>query len=190
MNFEEIKQNWNKAQLNIELLKQDNLRLAQQLVKCRVQTARDKLASYYIRSMSCAVLMPLLAPTLVISTHMPIWVASLYGLFGIIMGVINYLFYRYIKRCDYTSLPTVEALSMAVNIARYQRYIRSFGIFASGALIATMFYLAIDRSEYNMVVAFIIGLAVGLALGLIKFLRMSALVKQMQNELRSLLEDE
>lgn len=190
MDFEELKQNWNKACINNELLKADNLRLARELATGRAQTARDKLASYYRRSSVCAILLPSLAPALVIILDLPVWLAVLYAVFGIVMGVVNYCFARYIKNCDYTSVPTVEALSIAIKIARYQRYIRSVGIFVGCILVATMFYFAIDRDDYSMVTAFIFGLVGGLIFGTIKYIRMSALVRRMKAELQSLVEDD
>jgi len=189
MDLEELKQNWHKVQLNIELLKEDNRRLARQLATGRAQTACDKLASYYLRSAFGAMLLPVISPILVTILNMPVWLAVCYALFGIIMGVISILFYRHIRHCDYTSLSIVDALSTAVKIAHYQRYIRTFGIIVGGSLAVTMFYLAIDMSAYHIVKGFIVGFIVGSIFGVIKYLRMSALVRQMKNELQSLLED-
>lgn len=190
MDFETLKENWNKACINIELLKADNERLARQLATGRAQIARDKLASYYRRSSSAAILLPLLSPTLVSILGMPIWLAFVYALFGIVIGLVQFKFSNYIKHCDYASVPTVEALSIAIKIARYQRYIRSFCIGISCILLFAMFYIALDRYEYHILSGFIIGLVVGLIIGGIKFIRMSALVRQMKNELQSLLDDE
>lgn len=189
MDFEELKTNWNKACINNEMLKADNLRLARELATGRAQTARYKLASYYFRSSFCAILLPALSPSLVLILDMPVWLALAYAIFGCIMGAVNIRFSKYIKHCDYTSVSTVEALSIAIKIARYQRYIRSFGIFVSVILVVSMFYIAIDRCEYNMITGFIFGLVFGLIMAAVKYIRMSSLVRQMKEELQSLLED-
>ncbi len=189
MNLEELKQNWHKARVNNEMLEADNRRLVSQLATGRAQTARDKLSRYYRRSFICAILLPAFSPMLVSALGFPLWIAALYALFGVVMGVINLWFSNFISRCDYTSVPTVEALEKAVDIARYQRYIRSFGISSGGALIVTMFVHALDKSEYHTVIAFVIGLCAGIVIGVFKYRRMSSLVKQMQDELKSLVEE-
>lgn len=189
MDLEQLRNNWQKTRINSELLDADTSRLTERLASGRAQTARAKLARYYRRSALCAILLPALSPILVISLGFPEWIAAIYAWFGVVMGVLNLCFSRYISRCDYTSQPIVTALASAVKIARIQRYLRAFGMFTGGALIVTMFVDAFDHSEYHIIIAFIVGLVLGIVLGIIKFRRMSALAQQMQDELKSLLHD-
>ncbi len=190
MNLEQLKHNWQKAKVNSDILDVDNRRLAEQLATGRVQTAQSKLVKYYRRSFVGAIMLPLISPMLVNTLELPVWAAAIYAIFGVIMAILNISFSHYIKRCDYTSYPVVTALAKAVNIARYQRYIRAFGLSTGAAVIITMFTIALDNSDYHLVAAFVIGLIGGCILGVIKFRRMSALTKQMQDELKSLLRDQ
>ena len=185
MDLEQLRNTWQKARVNSELLETDNRKLAESLAAGRAQTARDKLAGYYRRSFIVALLLPALSPVL----DFPVWIAAVYASFGVVMGILNLCFSNYIKRCDYLAQPIVSALADAVKIARYQRYLRSFGISMGGALIATMFFDAVDHSEFHIIIAFIVGLVLGVIIGIIKFRWMSALTRQMQDELRSLLID-
>lgn len=189
MDLEQLRNTWQKARVNSELLETDNRKLAESLAVGRAQTARDKLAGYYRRSFIVALLLPALSPVLVKVLDFPVWIAAVYASFGVVMGILNLCFSNYIKRCDYLAQPIVSALADAVKIARYQRYLRSFGISMGGALIATMFFDAVDHSEFHIIIAFIVGLVLGVIIGIIKFRWMSALTRQMQDELRSLLID-
>lgn len=172
------------------MLEADNRRLAEKLAAGRVKTAQSELVKYYRRSFVGALMLPLISPMLVNTLELPVWAAAIYAIFGVIMACLNLSFSRYIKRCDYTSYPVVTALAKAVKIARYQNYIRAFGLSTGGAVIITMFAIAFDNSDYHLVAAFIIGLIGGCILGIIKFRRMSALTKQMQEELKGLLHDQ
>ena len=129
MDLEQLRNNWQKTRINSELLDADTNRLTERLASGRAQTARAKLARYYRRSALCAILLPALSPILVISLGFPEWIAAIYAWFGVVMGVLNLCFSRYISRCDYTSQPIVTALASAVKIARIQRYLRAFGMF-------------------------------------------------------------
>lgn len=187
MDLEQMRHNWQKAKLNSGLLEADNRKLAEKLATGRIATAHTKLLRVYRLSAISAAALPVLSPLLVKVLGFPVWTAVAYALFGLVMCILNIAFALFIKRSDVISRPIVEALTSAVKIASYQRYLRAFSLSTGSALIITMFVNALDHSEYHLVIAFVIGLVIGGALGVIKFRRMSALTHQMQDELRSML---
>lgn len=187
--LEELRRVWQKTRLNDSRLEDDNRRMAERIVGGRVATTQNRLASHYRTSFFGGLLLPIISPFIFYVLDFPIWVAALYAFFGLVMAAVNISFSRYIESCRFMSEPVVKALADAVTIAKRQRLIRAFGISCGLVICVTMFYYGFESSEWAIIQGLCIGMAVGLVFGYIKFRHLSRLVRTLQNELSSLLDN-
>lgn len=187
--FEELKKAWQHTPVNIGALGADPVGRFAATGLGRASSSQQKLARHYLRSFIFSLLAPLFAPALVCVLGLPLWVAILYAVFGIAMAVVNFRFRRFILHYDFLSQPIVSALSSAILIARRQRIIRSISL-----TVATMLCLTIAATMLNVGQdAGLAGMCAGLVLGGIiaiqKVRNTNDLVRSIQTELRSVLND-
>ena len=187
--LEQLRENWRRMSLRVDRLEADNRRMAKRLAAGRATSAQQKLAGFYRISAIASCLLPILAPSL---THVgfPVWIATVYAVFGVIMAILQFTFYRKIIRSDYLSLPVVTALADAIDIARKQRLLRMFSLCTGGFVILSMILAAFNRLDTSILIAMTVGLIIGAAIGYRKYRKMSALVREMQDELRANLNEE
>lgn len=169
MDFDKLRRAWQESRIPIDPA--DTRRVADEVARGKARSAQQKLLLYYRYSLIDALLVPCLAPMLVFVVNLPVWMAVLYGAFGILMGVINYLLYRYIAKSDFTSLPVLLAVERALRIKQWQTRIRALGITLAVSLLTTMAVELFDHDHYVMV-GFVVGLVAGIAVGLKKYLTM------------------
>lgn len=169
MDFDKLRRAWQESRIPIDPA--DTRWVADEVARGNARSAQQKLLLYYRYSLIDALLVPCLAPMLVYVVNLPVWMAVLYGAFGILMGVINYLLYRYIGKSDFTVLPVMLAVERALRIKQWQTRIRALGITLAVSLLTTMAVELFDHDHYVML-GFAVGLVAGIAVGLKKYLSM------------------
>lgn len=190
LDLDEFKEKWKTVNLRLDKLEENNERLAARLATSRATTAQQKLARTYFLTGIVAFLLPVMSPSLVSVLDLPVWVAVVYAVFGVVMGIANICISKYISRCDYLSMPVVEALRHAVKIQQIQRTGRLAAIIVSVLIISLLGFHLLSHEDPYITVSFVIGLVTGLALGIVKCLKMLRLAKQIQQELRSIQEND
>lgn len=96
------------------------------------------------------------------------WLAVAYALFGMLMGVLHRVLSDYVLSRRLCELPVAEAVRRAATIRMRQFQLRACGIILGVPLIACMFASFADTNDTSVVVAGVIGLCIGLAVGIPK----------------------
>jgi len=185
MNIEQLKYTWRQMGERIDNLERENRRMAKRLATGKAITAQRRLAKTALRGVCCGLILPILAPLLYYFLGFQPWIAVLYGIFGIVMSVANFIFYRSIMKSDYMSLPLVNAMMSAVKIRTNLRNIRILGISLGLGIVFSLIFDTIERYEMSILSGIIIGFICGLIIGLMKWQEQSALSKAIIRELRA-----
>lgn len=188
MDLDDLKDKWQKLEVRADRLEEDNRRLAAELARGRVQSVKTKLVRHYRIAFYQCFMLPVFAPTLVVVLDFAPWVAWVYGIFGLVMAVLNGLFARSIEKTDIISLPVAEALKEAIRMRTRHRRLRTAGIIMCIVVISSMFgqVIGVDDGSFffdGMVSGMIIGLVIGIPLGLVKEFRARRLIRRMREEL-------
>lgn len=189
MEIEKLKSTWRMMGEQIGDLEAENRRIAEKLAAGKAETSKKKLAKLAKVGIACAILLPILAPLLYYLLNFQMWIAILYGVFGVIMGVANIFFYNKIMDNDYLSLTLVKALSEAYKIRIYLRNVRILGISMGLVVILSMAIEMIIREKWNIVVGMSVGCALGMIIGIKGWTEESRLSRQIIRDLREALND-
>lgn len=170
-NLEKLKDIWNKAKIDNDLLQQTNRELSEKLATAKAGTLQDTFARR-IRNISfICFLLPVLAPTLYFILPFPLWVSIIYSLYGIVCFVIGYKLYRYINACSLATMPVIQAVTRAAKIRIYYIRVRIVCLLLGLPIIVMLMVLFYDMGEVSIMIGAIIGLVVGLILGVSRLLK-------------------
>ncbi len=183
MDLEGLKDKWQRIAVKTDALEDGNRRLAQELASGRIRTAQRSLVDFYIKAGIIGLCVVALSPMIVTVLEFPIWVAVVYGVFGLIMSILNFCFSRRIARTSYISLPVVEALSLAVALRKKQKQLRAIGISFGLVVLLSLAVPAFDVSNDAVYIGFLSGLAIGIPLAIVKNRRATRLARKLQEEL-------
>lgn len=186
MDIEQLRHTWQHASFKAADLDSDNRRIAGRLAAGRAQSAVVKLFRYYRRASIQALALPVLSPVLYFEIDLPLWIAAIYAFFGIVMAALLSTFARSISTVDLTSIPTVKAMQLSLDIKRRQRLLRCFSISTGVFIIISIFFAIIDTDETSVLWGFFIGLIIGGILGIKRYLDANRLIREMQQELSSI----
>ena len=185
MDIEQLKSTWRMMGERIDNLESENRRMAERLAAGKASTAQHRLARTALRGVYCGVLLPLLAPLLYYVLGFQPWIAVSYGIFGIVMAIVNIAFYRSIVRTDYMSLPLVDAMMGAVRIRTNLRRIRILSISLGLAIVFSLIFDTIERYEMSILTGMAVGFVCGLLIGLKKWHEQTTLSKAIIRELQA-----
>jgi len=164
IDLDQLKSDWNNIILQNEALKQRNRELTRRLASERVKTHKQKLIkNYSIGYIGFA--FPFFAYTMHQAFDASITLCVFYTLFGLIIGSYDIWFMNYLKRTDYMSLPTLEAIKQASKIVKYQNRATICGIISSIALLIPMFYEMYLADDMSLFYGGLAGLVLGASIG-------------------------
>ncbi len=94
MNIDKLKANWLALSVQESAVESNCKAVADKIAAGKATGMQRKLAAYYKRTVICGLMLPAMAPFLVFSLDLSVFVAVLYGLFGILMAIGNLWLYR------------------------------------------------------------------------------------------------
>lgn len=184
--FEALRQQWQSMKIDNDRLQATNLRLSQQLAAQRAGTRQQKLADHYrIIGIAAMALLPFLSIALHDILDTPVWICTLYGVIGVIMGALNLWLSYYVTRTDYILMPTCEAIAHAARVIKYQSRLRIAGTCMAAVVLVPMLLHFNHIGGTGLLGAAGIGLAVGVAVGLSVYYRNRRIARAMLNDLNS-----
>lgn len=183
MTLEELKVQWNQLSVRVDRLEEENRRLASELATGRATSAQQRLASHYTKHALIGLLLPLLAPMLVFVLDMPLWVAVLYGLLGLLCMAADLIFARYIRRSNFAILPVVNSLENMLKAKKYQRRMQIVFIIIGGIFLGGAFFPALE-DEPSVMIGALIGLIIGICCGLTLYFKKVRLINEILKELK------
>ncbi|MDE6137480.1 MAG: hypothetical protein K2F97_08400, partial [Muribaculaceae bacterium] len=111
-------------------------------------------------------LMPFLAVVQLEQLEAPVWLCALYGGVGVVMGIIDLCFARFVDKTDYISMPVCDAVVHAQRVLLWQARLRSVGICLAAVVLVPLFF-HIDRiGSRSVMYGAVAGLIIGVILGL------------------------
>lgn len=173
----------------IDNLERENRLMAKKLAAGKATTAQHRLAKTAKNGIYCGLSLPVLAPLLYYYLGFQLWIAIVYGAFGIIMSIANLLFYRSIVKNDYMSLPLVKAMESAVKIRENLRNVRFLGVTIGLGIIFSLMFDTAARYNFSILGGLVAGLFFGLLIGLKKWREQTRLSRAIINELRAAIND-
>ncbi len=183
--LEEYRKSWKHAKFDTTTLDADNRAMARRLATGKAMTTKQSLGRHYLFSFVVSLMLPVLAPMLII-IGFPIWVAVIYGIFGIIMAVLSGSFYTYIRHMDFYSLPTVEALKNAMTLSKRTALTNIAGFSMAFAVCCSMLWASLDGMHDQIFYGLVLGLVAGAPIGYLRFRNRNRLVKKLRDELKSI----
>ena len=186
IDFEQIKNEWRALSMENASLKQKNIELTQRLSRERVTTSQQSLArSYRIGYMGFA--FPILAYFgLYLIIDASIALCIFYSLFGLILGCFDLWFMSFIKRADYASMSTVDAIQHATKVVIYQNWATIGSIIGVIILCIPLFYEFCQKDNEGLIPGAIMGAIIGGAIGAKKCINNHRLARKMVAELKSI----
>ncbi len=137
--LEQLRIEWQRIEIKNQMLSDENRRLTARLATQRITGHQKKLANNY-RTGYFGFAFPILALFLYKVIGCTIVMAIAYALYGIILGALQCRFRKFIKKADYMSLPTIEAVSHARSVVKYQRNMTIYGIIGAMAILVPLLY--------------------------------------------------
>ncbi len=185
MNIDKLKANWLALSVQESAVESNCKAVADKIAAGKATGMQRKLAAYYKRTAIVGLVLPAIAPFLVFSLELSVFLAVLYGLYGIIMAAANLWMHSYIVSCDFISTPIAQSLRHSLNIGKWRARLFLAGFVLGCALLAVLFAELIGKSSDSVVMGAVCGLVVGSAIGFIKYRRMRKVYKQMLAELNA-----
>ncbi|MDE6161486.1 MAG: hypothetical protein K2F77_07490 [Muribaculaceae bacterium] len=184
--FEALRQQWQSMKIDNDRLQATNLRLSQQLAAQRAGTRQQKLADHYrIIGIAAMLLLPFLSIALYDILDTPVWICTLYGVIGVIMGALNLWLSYYVTRTDYILMPTCEAIDHAARVLKYQSRLRIAGSSMAAVVLVPMLLHFNHIGGLGLLGAAGIGLAVGVCIGLSVYYRNRRIARAMLDDLHT-----
>lgn len=185
MNIDKLKANWLALSVQESAVESNCKAVADKIAAGKATGMQRKLAAYYKRTVICGLMLPAMAPFLVFSLDLSVFVAVLYGLFGILMAIGNLWLYRYIVSCNFITNTIAQSLRHSLNIGKWRARLFIVGIVLGCAILAVMFAELIGKSSDSVVADAVCGLVIGVAVALVKYRRMRKVYRQMLAELNA-----
>lgn len=158
-----IKQQWQQLSVKVDNLERANQRLSDQLARTNAKSFQERLAGRVKRVSWAGLLLPVLAPMLSYSLHMPVWICFVYAIFGIFMCVLNRRLSAFILSKNLLEISATEALQHATAVRLYQKNVRILSALLAILLLFGMYYV-LPPSEHQSYI--LTGGGVGIVLGL------------------------
>lgn len=185
INLDNIKNEWKNLSVKDEWLTDKNRELASKLASERASNYQQKLSrSYRIGFVGFA--FPFLAVTMRHAFDASIMLCVIYSLFGLAVGGYDLWFMHFISKSDYVSMPTVEAMSHASKVVKYQNRATVISILAMIMVLIPLFYEMCKFGDYSIVYGGVAGLIIGLILGIRKCIINHRNAKRMLSELKDI----
>lgn len=170
-NLEKLKDIWNSAKIDNDLLQQTNRELCEKLATAKAGSLQDTFARR-IRNISfLGLLLPVLAPQLYFIMSFSLWVSIIYSLYGIACFIVGYMLYRYINACSLATMPVIQAVTRAAKIRIYYVRVRILCLLLGLPIIVMLMVLFYDMGEISIFIGAVVGLVVGLILGISRLLK-------------------
>lgn len=151
--------------MRVDHLEATNRRLAAGLRNMRLQSVRQHLIRRRYIFGICGLLMPLLLPLLNLVTPVTPLLGWTFGGLGVLSGVTQLWFARYIKKINIINAPTSEALRNVVKLRILERRLRYLGYMLGIPVICILFMTLYDMRP-DLMVGAVAGGIVGGAIGL------------------------
>lgn len=186
LDFEQIKNEWRALSMENATLKQKNIELTRRLSRERVTTSQQNLArSYRIGYMGFA--FPILAYfCLYRIIDASIGLCICYSIYGLILGGFDLWFMSFIKKADYASMSTVDAIQHATKVVIYQNWATIASIIGVIILCIPLFYEFSQKDNEGIIAGAIMGAILGGAIGAKKCIKNHRLARKMVAELKSI----
>ncbi len=190
MDIDNLKSAWQSLSIQSPDTAFDSRAIGRRMAKVNPGGTQRRLADFYIKSGIFSLCVIALAPMIYTMINFPIWVAAVYGLFGLILAILNFSFSRYVLKYDYISAPVVTSLSRVIELRKRQRYLRIFGIICGICVLASLFAYAVAPDNEPILYGMLFGLAIGIPAGIVRWRKEFEITRRMQQEVRSLLNGE
>ena len=186
IDFEQIKNEWRTLTVENATLRHKNIELTKRLANQRVTNNQQKLArSYRIGYMGFA--FPLLAYFgLYLMVNASVGLCIFYSIYGLVLGGFDIWFISFIKRADYATMTTVDALQHATKVVKYQNWATVASIFACIVLCIPLFYEFSLNEHESLIIGGITGGIIGGTIGAIKCIKNHIIARKMVAELKSI----
>lgn len=195
MDINDLRQSWQQIGARLERLEIENKLLARKLADSELKSSAEKLVDKYRRNVWLGLVLPLIAPSVVIVLRFSMLTGILYGAFGLIMSILNIVLYRYARQGLDFSRPVVDTLRIALQLKKMNRLVLFSGIVLGSSLIGLFIVDLIDVSQidasYNVMgvsLGMAVGFAVGLPIGIRKARTQNHLIRQIIDDLSSIAE--
>ncbi len=189
IDLDEIKSEWLALKVENASLQQKNKELTRRLVDARIANNQQKLAKNY-RIGYMGLCFPLLAWLLYQLIHPSVYLCIIYSVYGIILGLFDLWFMDFIKKADYTTISTINALEHASKVVIYQNWATIASIIACIGVLALFFYEMAQLGADNIIWGGVIGGVIGGIIGTRKCIDNHRLARRMLSELRNIEEEE
>lgn len=189
IDLDQIKSDWNSILIKNEELERRNRDLTRRLANERIKNHQQKLAKNF-RIGYIGLFFPFLAFVLHRTIDASITLCVLYSLFGLIIGAYDIWFLNFVKNTDYLSISTIEAISHASKIVRYQNRATIFSIIATIGILSLLFYEIYLFGDPSVSYGGIAGLIIGASIGIKMCVENHLTARRMLKEVRQLEQDE
>lgn len=190
MDIDNLKSAWQSLSIQSPDTAFDSRAIGRRMAKVNPEGTQRRLADFYIKSGIFSLCVLALAPMIYTMIDFPLWVAVVYGLFGLILAILNFSFSRYVMKYDYISAPVVTSLSRVIELRKRQRCLRIFGIVCGIGVLGSLFAYAVAPDNEPILYGMLFGLAIGLPAGIVRWRKELEITRRMQREVRSLLNGE
>lgn len=189
MDLDSLKSSWRNFSISDEKIDAETREATRRIARGKVETSQQRLVAFYQKASIFALCVTALSPNLYYILGCPVWVSVIYGLYGIVMAIVDFWFSEKIRKCNLLSMPVVTALSVIINLRKLQKQLRALGMILGfpvvGIIIGYAWYLSIS----DVLPGMFAGAIVGAIIGIRKWRQARKLSKSMQEEIREALRE-
>lgn len=188
MDLDEIRQEWKKQMLRIEVLEAQNEKLRKKLSVNSNVSRRDKLKRTYMIFIAISIVMVpwvfIMFPEVGLSWALTGVFAGILTIEGIGNGYILWL----IRKLDFATMSTRDALRGVIRLENNRRYMKRFFMMLTIPAVAYFFY-EVMKDDVSMLVGGIVGGLIGGIVGYRQNREIKSIIKEMKQDLADLESD-
>ena len=186
MDIEELKNKWKGLDAAPCKSPIDEGELVVRLAASRVSSSKDRIMRHLRTSGIAGVWMPFLACGLLAGKYgCPDWLVVVYSLYGLLMGVWALALLIRFRKHDFITMPVAQSLQHIVTLRRRISLMRAAGILGGVFIIGSLGMVFFADGDPYLTAGFFAGLAVGLPLGIFRWIDLNKRTRYLEKALRA-----
>ncbi len=166
MDIDELRQNWNRMNLRVERLEEDNWLLRRERdMMGKVSMQSRLLRQCTVRTILSFVAIPILVPQLLTIFGCPLWYTLMYAVAFLIFGFMNNNERLMVKSIDLNTMPVSEVMRRVQGIEQLRRHNMITGYIIAAIVLIPLFYFIYRINDRALIIGAWIGLVAGLSCG-------------------------
>lgn len=186
MDIEELKNKWKGIDAAPCKSPIDEGELAVKLAASRVSSSKDRIMRHLRSSGIVGVCMPFLAGGLLAGKYnTPDWLVVVYSLYGLLLSLWAFVMLIRFRKHDFITMPVAQSLQHIVTLRRRISLMRAVGLLGGVFILGSLGMVFFADGDPYLTAGFFAGMAVGLPLGIWRWIDLNKRTRHLEEALRA-----